>query len=42
MGRELQCQTVEVTGNAKKLQSEEFYDLYSLHKGQLADAMAIE
>jgi hypothetical protein len=41
MRRKLECQTVEVKGNAKKLQSEEFCNLYSLRKGQLADAMAI-
>jgi len=41
MRRKRECQTVELKGNAKKLQSEEFYNLHSLHKGQLADAMAI-
>jgi hypothetical protein len=41
MRRKLESQTVEVKGNAKKLQSEEFYNLYSLRKGQLTDGMAI-
>jgi hypothetical protein len=40
MRRKLEFQTVRVKGNAKKLQSEEFYNSYSLRKGQLADAMA--
>lgn len=41
MRRKLECQTVEVKGNAKKLQSKEFCNVYSLLKGQLADTMAI-
>jgi hypothetical protein len=32
---------VGVKGNLKKLHSEEFYNLYSLRKGQLADATVI-
>jgi len=41
MRRNLECQTVGVKGNAKILQSEKFYNLYSLRKGQLANEMTI-
>jgi hypothetical protein len=41
MRRKSECKIVGVKGNPKELHYEEFYNLYSLHKGQLAVATAI-